>query len=233
MKNFLNPESPPMRFLTSIGYAICLNFLWFLCCLPIVTAGASTTALYDVMQKIVNNEESRIVSSFFSSFRRNFGQATRVYLILLAAGLFLGADGYILFHLRFENIFWTFLTAVWIVMAAAFAIILLYVFPLMARFENTALQTIKNALMTGMHFLYCTVFMAAFHFAVGYIIINVYTPVLFLGEGLCALFSAWIMRGIMIKLVELADPSEESEDGGEAEIEDKNEAEDETVHEIL
>ena len=219
MKSFLNPESPPMRFLTSIGYAVCLNFFWFICCLPIVTAGASTTALYDVMQKIVKSEESRIVSSFFSSFRRNFRQATRVYLILLAAGLFLGADGYILFHLRFENIFWTFLTAVWIVMAAAFAIILLYVFPLMARFENTALQTIKNALMTGMHFLYCTVIMAAFHFAVGYIIIYVYTPVLFLGEGLCALFSAWIMKGVMVRLVEMASPSAEGEEEEAAEEE--------------
>ena len=66
MKSFLNPESPPMRFLTTIGYAICLNCLWLICSLPIVTAGASTTALYDVMQKVVLNEESRIISSFFS-----------------------------------------------------------------------------------------------------------------------------------------------------------------------
>ena len=72
MKSFLNPESPPMKFLTAIGYAACLNCFWFLCCLPVVTAGASTTALYDVMQKVVLSEESRIISSFFSSFRKNW-----------------------------------------------------------------------------------------------------------------------------------------------------------------
>ena len=134
MKNFLNPESPPMRFLTTIGYAICLNCLWLICSLPVVTAGASTTALYDVMQKVVLNEESRIVSSFFSSFKRNFLQATKIFLILLAAGIFLGLDGYILLHLRFQGAFWTFLTAVWLVMMAAYCVILLYVFPLTARF---------------------------------------------------------------------------------------------------
>ncbi|MGX8688824.1 MAG: YesL family protein [bacterium] len=207
MKSFLNPESPPMKFLTAIGYAACLNCFWFLCCLPVVTAGASTTALYDVMQKVVLSEESRIISSFFASFRKNFRQATKAFLVLLAAGIFLGVDGYILFHLRFQGAFWTFLTAVWLVMMAAFCIILLYIFPLMARFENTTFLMIKNSLMTGMHFLYCTVIIAAFHFAVGYIIINVYTPVLFLGEGLCALFSAWIMKGVILRLEEMASPS--------------------------
>lgn len=234
MKSFLNPESPPMRFLTSIGYAICLNCLWLLCSLPIITAGASTTALYDVMQKVVLSEESRIISSFFSSFKKNFRQATKVFLVLLAAGIFLGADGYILLHLRFQGPFWTFLTAVWIVMMAAFCIILLYVFPLMARFENTTFLMIKNSLMTGMHFLYCTVIMAAFHFAVGYIIINVYTPVMFLGEGLCALFSAWIMKGVMIRLVELASPDAEAgEEGSEKAEETEDEETGDSSHEAL
>ncbi len=215
MKSFLNPESPPMKFLTAIGYAICLNCLWFLCSLPVITAGASTTALYAVMQKVVLNEESHIITAFFSNFRSSFRQATKVFLILLAAGIFLGVDGYILLHLRFQGAFWTFLTAVWLVMMAAFCVILLYVFPLMARFDNTSFLMIKNSLMTGMHFLYCTVIIAAFHFAVGYIIINVYTPVLFLGEGLCALFSAWIMKGVMVRLQEMASPGLEDSEGEE------------------
>jgi uncharacterized membrane protein YesL len=233
MKSFLNPESPPMKFLTAIGYAICLNCLWFICSLPVITAGAATTALYAVMQKVVLSEESRIISSFFTAFRKNFRQATKVFLILLAAGIFLGVDGYILFHLRFQGAFWTFLTAVWLVMMAAFCVILLYVFPLMARFENTSFLMIKNSLMTGMHFLYCTVIMAAFHFAVGYIIIYVYTPVLFLGEGLCALFSAWIMKGVMVRLVEMASPSAEGEEEEAAEAEAAEEETGDQSHETL
>jgi uncharacterized membrane protein YesL len=118
-------------------------------------------------------------------------------------------------------------------MMAAFCVILLYVFPLMARFENTSFLMIKNSLMTGMHFLYCTVIMAAFHFAVGYIIIYVYTPVLFLGEGLCALFSAWIMKGVMVSLVEMASPSAEGEEEEAAEAEAAEEETGDQSHETL
>ena len=63
---------------------------------------------------------------------------------------------------------------------------------------------IRNSLMTGMHFLFCTVLIAVFHFTAFYIIIYVYTPVMFLGEGLCALFSAWIMNGVLLQLEEIS-----------------------------
>ena len=204
MRSLLNPENPAMRFLTKIGYSICLNFLWFICCLPIITAGASTTALYSVTQKMVRDEEGNIFSAFFTALRQNFRQATKVWLLLLVAGIFIGFDGYLLFHLKNMNAFWTVLTAVWIVLFAAYCIVLLYVFPLTARFENTTFAMIRNSLITGMHYLLCTVLVAAFHFAVGYIIIFIYTPVMFLGEGLCALFSSWIMKNILIRLEEMA-----------------------------
>ena len=58
--------------------------------------------------------------------------------------------------------------------------------------------------MTGMHFLFCTVLIAVFHFTVFYIIIYVYTPVMFLGEGLCALFTAWIMNGVLLQLEDIS-----------------------------
>ena len=204
MRSLLNPESPAMRFLTKIGYTIILNTLWFLCSLPVFTIGASTTALYAVMQKLVRDEESGIISAFFTAFRQNFRQATKVWLVLLAALLFLGGDGYMLLHLRNLNAFWTLLTAVWFVLAAACTIVLLYVFPLTARFCNSTFAMIRNSLMTGMHFLFCTVLIAAFHFAVFYIIIFVYTPVCFLGEGLCALFTSWIMNRVLLQLEEIS-----------------------------
>ncbi len=223
MRSLLNPENPAMRFLTKIGYAICLNFLWFICCLPVITAGASTTALYAVTQKMVRDEEGNIFSAFFIALKQNFRQATRIWMIMLLSGALLAFDGYLLFHLKNMNAFWTVLTAVWIVLFAAYCIILLYVFPLTARFENTTFATIRNALLTGMHYLLCTALIAAFHFAVGYIIIFIYTPVLFLGEGICALFSSWIMKNILIRLEEMALPAGPpsvipGEDAGQDEI---------------
>ena len=62
--------------------------------------GASTTALYYTSLKIVRDQGQGIGAQFFRSFRENFRQATVLWLILLGAGLFLGADIYLVWHLR-------------------------------------------------------------------------------------------------------------------------------------
>ena len=60
MRNLLNPDNPVMNFITRVVYAVWLNILWFVCSIPIVTAGASTTALFYVTLKMVKNEEGNI-----------------------------------------------------------------------------------------------------------------------------------------------------------------------------
>ena len=128
-------ESRFSQWMLRISYACCLNVLWFICSLPIVTIGASTAALYYVSLKIVRGEEGRVFSSFFHSFRENFRQATVIWLILLATGAFLGFDGYIAAHLRASSsggaaVFWTIVLALIIGAAVVYTIILLYIFPL-------------------------------------------------------------------------------------------------------
>lgn len=198
MHGILNPEGPVMSFITKITYSAYLNLLWLICCLPIVTAGASTTALFYVTLKVAKNEEGSLTKSFFHSFRENFRQATVIWLILLAVGIVLGVDGYIFYHMRFENAFWTVATAVFLVAAAAYAIILMYIFPLLARFDNTTVAMFKNAIMLGMRFLLCTAVMAVIYFAMAFVIINVFTPMIVFGEGLCALLCSYLLSNILL-----------------------------------
>ena len=205
MHGILNPESPVMSFITKITYSAYLNLLWLVCCLPIVTAGASTTALFYVTLKVAKNEEGSLTKSFFHSFRENFRQATVIWLILLAVGIVLGVDGYIFYHMRFENAFWrrctafwTVATAVFLIAAAAYAIILMYIFPLLARFDNTTAAMFKNAIMLGMRFLLCTAVMAVIYFAMAFVIINVFTPMIVFGEGLCALLCSYLLSNILL-----------------------------------
>ena len=136
MNRLFTPDNPVMQFITKLACTAYLNLLWFICCIPIVTAGASTTALYYVTLKMVKDEESGLTRAFFHSFKENFRQGTIIWLILLAAGIVLGIDGYVLYHLRFEHIFWTIITAIFVIVAIAYAIICLYIFPLLSRFSN-------------------------------------------------------------------------------------------------
>lgn len=204
MNNIFNPEGKVMLFFTKIAYTAYLNVLWFLCCLPIVTAGASTTALFYVTLKLAKDEEGAITRSFFRAFRRNFRKATLIWLILLAGGAVLALDGYVFYHMRFENVFWTIGTAVFLVAVAAYAIILMYIFPLLARFENTVKAMFLNSLLLGMRFLLCTAAMAAIYFVMAFVVINVFTPAIIFGEGLCALLCSHLLANILLLCEEKA-----------------------------
>lgn len=187
-----------MQFITKIVNTAYLNILWFICSLPIFTIGASTTALYYVSLKMVKNEEGNITKAFFHSFKENFKQGTIIWLILLGLGIVLGVDGYVLYHMHFENVFWTVCTAIFIVALVAYAIVLMYIFPLLSRFNNTILSMFKNSLMIGMRFLLCTALMAVIYFVVAFVIINIFTPAVVFGEGLCAFLCSYLLSNILL-----------------------------------
>lgn len=208
MRNLFNPDNAIMQLITKVVYSAYLNILWFICCIPVVTIGASTTALFYVTLKMAKNEEGNITTAFFRSFKENFRQSTIVWIILLAVGIVLGIDGYTLYHLRFENAFWTVITAVFIVALLAYAIVLMYIFPLMARFDNTTLAMFKNSIMIGMRFLFCTVLMAVIYFAMVILVVRLFTPAIVFGMGLCALCCSYLLSNIMTLL--------EEKSGGEA-----------------
>lgn len=204
MRNILNPEGKVMLFFTKLAYSAYLNILWFVCCLPVITAGASTTALFYVTLKLSKDEEGNLTRSFFRAFRQNFRKATAIWLILLAGGIVLALDGYVFYHMRFENAFWTVTAAVYLVALIAYAIILMYIFPLLARFENTVKAMFLNSLMLGMRFLLCTVMMALVYFAMAFVVINIFTPAIILGEGLCALLCSHLLANILLLCEEKA-----------------------------
>ncbi len=197
MSNLFNLDGPVLQFMNKIVYSVYLNILWFICCIPVVTAGASTTALFYVTLKISRNEEGNITKAFFHSLKANLRQATKIWLILLSLGMILGIDGYVLYHMRFENVFWTLCTAVFCVAAAAYAIVLMYIFPLLARFDNTIGAMFKNALFIGVRFLFCTVLMAVIYFAMLFVIVRIFTPAVIFGEGLCALLCSYLLSGVL------------------------------------
>lgn len=133
-----------------------LNIICVVCCIPVITAGASITAMYYVTLKMVRNEEAYIVRSFFKSFKQNFKQATIINLIMLLIGVVLYVDLNVSKAMQggagqiFQIIFMAFVLI--------YFILFLYVYPVLARFYNTIKNTIKNALFMAIrHFPYTVV----------------------------------------------------------------------------
>lgn len=214
---FFAYDSKFTQLLMKLCYACCLNFLWFVCSLPIVTIGASTTALYYVSLKIIRGEESHVAAQFFQAFRKNFKQATVIWLILLVFGFILGTDGYILYHLLQNasgttGVIWTLALAAVIAVAIMYVIELLYVFPLLASVSNTTLAMLKNALLIGTHYLFATILIFAIHFAMFFVVVAMFTPMIVFGEGLCALLSAWLLDRVLVSVSGTPEEKEETED---------------------
>lgn len=72
---------------------IILNVLTLLCCLPIVTAGASFTAMHSVLWRMVRHEETYVARQFFDSFKRNLKQSLLPWLAFLLAAIVLVIEG--------------------------------------------------------------------------------------------------------------------------------------------
>ena len=128
-----------------------------------------------------------------------------LWLILLGAGLFLAGDGYILYHLRQSTegmmaVVWTLILAIVIAVSVLYVIVLEYVFPLLASVSNTNRAMLKNAFLIGTHYLFATILVFAVHFAMFFVVVAWFTPLIVFGEGLCALISAWLLNSVLISV---------------------------------
>lgn len=144
MPKFFNPDSPLMRFLTKLADLMILNLLFLLSCIPVVTIGAAWTAMYYVTLKMVRDEEDSIVRGFFRAFRRNWKQATILWLMVLGLGAVIVLDIRFLNAMGDSSTAATMKTAVEI-LGVLGLMVLQYLFPGLARFEASTGNTLKNA----------------------------------------------------------------------------------------
>ena len=146
-QSFLHHESRFSMALSTVWDLMKLNLLTLVCSLPVITIGASFTAMHQVMIKLVRKEESYVSRDYFHALKENFLSATLLWLLKLA----------FLIPLFFQLISLDQELAVWpkplsyVVLTSGFAILILlaFVFPLQAYFKNTLLGTIGNSFRLG------------------------------------------------------------------------------------
>lgn len=145
MKRLFDPDSSIMRLLADFADLVILNLLWLLCCIPLVTAGAATAALYRCVLNMARTEKRWNAKTFFAAFRENFPKATGIWLILLAVLALLAADAWLLYQdvLPLPRLF----GALTVVGAVFWLFTKALAFPLTAQFENTVKKTLSNAVV--------------------------------------------------------------------------------------
>ena len=202
-------EGPLWRALNLIADVVILHFLWLIGCLPAVTIGASTTALYYAMMKRIRTNEGQVYTNFWQSFKLNFRQSTIYWLIIVAVAVILWLD---------LNFCFTWGGTAGKVMLAGCSLllipcwmVLLYIFPVQAKFTGTLYENFKNALLMSIRHLPLTVLLTLI-WGTAWLMLAIFPPfsglMLICGAGLMA----WITSQIYIQIFRTYLPDELRED---------------------
>lgn len=145
MDSLFSADSALMRGLTRLADVIILNLLFIATSIPVVTLGASLTALNFTAMRIGTGECNSVTGDYFRSFRRNFRQATVIGLVLALLIGVLAAWYVVVTNLAFGAMTELVLLAIWYVLAFTLAAAALFVFPYLANFEGRTRDVLRNA----------------------------------------------------------------------------------------
>ena len=171
-------DSPLMQKLALLFDLMILNILTVLLSLPVITAGAAMTALYDAVWRLKHNSGS-LLRDYWRSFCGNLKQATGLWIFLLLFGVLLGYNLLLLIGGQPGIVF---MIIPMIIGAVVWVILSAWIFPLQSRFQNTVSRTVINALLCGLRFLPRTVAMSVLN--LGPWVLLVLTPETFFRWGM-------------------------------------------------
>lgn len=148
MKELFNLNSPWVQRFAMLTNLVCLNILWLVCCIPVFTAGAATSALYHTVFLYHNKEDDAVLRPFFRAFRTNFKQSTLLFLPLFAALLLVVFDlVYLASYGKGTAVLFLLILVILLLMG-----MLIHLFPLIARFDMNAKALLRTTFsLTALH----------------------------------------------------------------------------------
>lgn len=159
--NLFSYDSLFSRFLYFVADIVTLHILWLVYSLPIVTIGASTTALYYSCMKRIRTGEGYVSKNFRRSFRENLRQSTIIWLILLVIITVFACD--LRIGMALDNAAGTFMLVSCSIFLIPLLLLCIYIFPVQAKFENPVFENIKNALIMSIRHFFCSLLLIAIY----------------------------------------------------------------------
>ena len=192
-----SPDSKFMTVVSRFADLLLLNLVFLLTCLPVFTIGAAVTALYTMCFRLMREEYSGLLRSYFSAFKSNFRQATCIWLLLLLIVCPALFYFYVLFSIDSLLRYFGFL---FILISLLVAMTASYVFPWISQFENTTGQALKNALILSITHLPRTLAIVAINLVpviVFFISPELFLQVSFLWVALYSAAAAYMNTGLL------------------------------------
>ncbi len=204
----LDVDGPVMTFLTKTGEMIILSIVFLALCIPVITIGASCSALYFAVVKNIRHSRGYPVQEFWKCFKRTFKNSTFVTLVLMVVA----AAMYMLIRaaVSMESTQGSFLLRVYTVLLVVVAGVTLYVFPVISRFSVSAGECVGLAFLMAGRGIGYTVLMLLMAGGLIYLYIY-YIPLLtiLLLPSLWTLISSFMIERVMRRY--MPEPGENDE----------------------
>lgn len=204
MNKFFSPDNFAMKALSLFCDWMYINLLFIICSIPIITIGASLSAMYSVIFKKLKKQEPPIAKTFFSEFKANFKKSTLFWIPYLFIIVFLSYDVYAAHSLIPKELdFLQYPTSILLFIIVCATIL---VIPQIAVFDSPLKQIIKNSVLLGIvNFptIFLVIIIPVFIFLLamlsGKATIIVISLMLFFGFAFLAYFYCIFFRRIFIK----------------------------------
>lgn len=184
------------RIMTKAADLMVLNFLWMLCSVPVFTAGAALTALYDVTMQMAENKEGYVAKEYFQSFKKNFRKGTVLWLIFLSILSMLLTERAGIIGKNEPAFIMCFFTG------ALCVCIYTWIFPLLSQKDTTVVKLLRNGLFIGIYYFPYTLILFVGNVILTYITFaypGIILCWMFMGTALTAYGTAFIYRYILIQ----------------------------------
>ena len=203
-KNLFNPDSALMITMSQVTDCIFLSLFWLVGCIPVVTVGASTAALYDAVYHGLRKGDKHSWNRFFSGFRRNLKTGILPGLVLLA-----GVAGALWAVIRlwngavYGNISWTVFSGGAFLLVFILGILSLLA-PMLSRFENSLANLLKNTLLLGLAHPVASLLLGIVNGASLFLCLRLVVPLFFL-PALAALIGSLFIEPVFKPYMNMED----------------------------
>ena len=200
--SFFDPKSKATRFLTSLCNLLLLNLIFIVSCIPVITIGAAVTSLYRITIAILAGDNPSVIKDYFRCYRENFLKATGLLLLYSVLTAFFVFEIYMIRTMLDPSFQWTAFFPfffILVIVASSF-----YSFPLLAWFDESFKQILKNSLLIALTNLPVTIMYMAISAGLAFLVYQFPTitmsQMVFFGFSLFALFYSLFLKRIFEKL---------------------------------
>ena len=209
MSGLFSPDNPVVSALERLFDLAWLSILWLIFSLPVITAGASTTALYYTATKVIRQRRGHVSQEFWRGFKTNIKQSTIVWAIYLLVMYVLGTDVRIAALLFDNRVMQYVLEALMVAITA----VLFYALAYTARFVQGVRRILINSTLLAVRHLLTTLSLLAIAATVLYIV-YLMLGVLIVAPAVVASIFSIMLESIFVRYMREDDrEKEESRDG--------------------